>query len=378
MERLINTVQPYAWGSRTAIAALQGREPGGRPEAELWMGAHPSAPSRVSGETLLARIDADPEGALGRATVARFGPRLPFLFKVLAADEPLSLQAHPSIADAEAGFAREDAAGIARDAPNRNYRDQNHKPELLCALGPFVALCGFRDPGETRAFFAALGAPGLRALALDDLKQTLRAIMTTDVSALVAEAGAACARLRGGRFALEAEWGARLAEKHPGDAGVIGALLLNLVVLDAGEAIYLPAGNLHAYLHGVGVELMANSDNVLRGGMTPKHVDVDELMRVLDFRAGPVAKVLPVERGPLEVWETAAEEFELARARVAGAARVPVRAPIIALCTEGALSADDGRSREELRAGDSVFVPGSATTLALEGQGTVYLATSVV
>ncbi len=378
MERLVNTVQPYAWGSTTAIAALQGRPPAATKEAELWMGAHPSAPSRVHGSTLLARIAEAPERALGTAALRRFGPRLPFLFKILAAEEPLSLQAHPSIAQAEAGYEREDRAGIARDAPNRNYRDRNHKPELLCALGPFVALCGFRDIAATRALFEALAVPGLQALDLGDLRETFRTIMTTDVSALVFEVSAACEKLTGGPFALEAEWGARLGQKHPGDAGVLGALMLNLVVLAEGEAIYLPAGNLHAYLHGVGVEIMANSDNVLRGGMTPKHVDVEELMRVLDFRAGPVAKVLPTRRGPLEVWETAAAEFELARARVSGEARVDVRAPIIALCTEGSLEADDGASREPLRAGDSVFVPGSAATLTLRGDGTAYLATAVV
>lgn len=376
MERLVNTIKPYAWGSRVAIAALQGRPPSREPEAELWMGAHPSSPSRIGDETLLARIERDPENALGTATVRRFGKKLPYLFKVLAAEEPLSLQAHPSVAQAEEGADREDAAGIPLDAAHRNYRDRNHKPELLCALGPFVALCGFRAVEQTRAFFSTLGVPGLLALDLDDLRGTFRTIMTADVSSLVADAAAACAHVTSGPFAREAEWGARLAAKYPGDAGVIGALLLNLVFLAEGEAIYLPAGNLHAYLHGAGVEIMANSDNVLRGGMTPKHVDVDELLRVLDFRAGPVAKVLPTRRGDLEVWETEAVEFELARAR--GRAEIAIRAPLIALCTDGELVADDGVSRETLRQGDSVFVAGSTERLTLDGHGTAYLATAVV
>jgi mannose-6-phosphate isomerase len=375
MERLVNTIRPYAWGSRTAIAALQGRPPSEGPEAELWMGAHPSAPSQLGDETLLARIERDPERSLGAACLQRFGLRLPYLFKVLAADEPLSLQAHPSIEQAEAGFAREERASVPRDAEHRNYRDRNHKPELLCALGPFVALCGFRAVEQTRAFFTTLAVPGLLALDLDDLRGTFRTIMTTDVSALVGEAAAACARVTSGPFAREAEWGARLAAKYPGDRGVIGALLLNLVFLSEGEAIYLPAGNLHAYLHGVGVEIMASSDNVLRGGMTPKHVDVDELMRVLDFTPMSVAKVHPTRRGALDVWLTPAEEFELARAR--GNAEMKVHAPLIVLCTEGSLRADDGITSETLTRGDSVFVPGSAERLRLEGDGTAYVASAV-
>lgn len=376
MDRLTNVIQGYAWGSRTALATLTGRPASAQPEAELWMGAHPSAPSRVGATTLLEKIAAAPARELGEASLKTFGPRLPFLLKVLAAAEPLSLQAHPSIEQAERGFDREDAAGVPRDAAHRNYRDRNHKPELICALSDFVALCGFRDVRETRAFFEELAVPGLLAFDLTDLPGTFRAIMTRDVSALVSEVAAACARITSGRFAREALWGAKLAEKYPGDRGVLGALLLNLMFLAEGEAIYLPAGNLHAYLNGVGVEIMASSDNVLRGGMTPKHVDVDELMSVLDFRAGPVAKVAVERRGPLEVWPTAAREFELARARIAGHIEVPIHAPTIVLSTSGSIVADDGEGRESLGSGESAFVRGSARSLSLEGTGTVFLATA--
>lgn len=380
MDRLENVVQPYAWGSRTAIAALRGAAPSAAPEAELWMGAHPSAPSRVGSLTLLDLITEDPERQLGSGCVEAFGPRLPFLLKVLAADEPLSLQAHPSIQQAEAGYDREDAAGVPRNATHRNYRDRNHKPELLCALGPFDALCGFRDPGQTRAFFDALGVSGLKALIAHPLDETFRTLMRMDARALVAETAAACARYSG-TFSREAAWGVRLAERHQGDPGVIGALLLNLVHLDEGEAIYLPAGNLHAYLGGVGVEIMANSDNVLRGGLTPKHVDVDELLSVLDFRAGPVERVAPVRRSALDVWETPAREFELARAIVTGSEgtlEVPVRAATIVLCTRGSVLATDDDGSATLASGDSAFVRGSTTRLTLHGNGTVFLATAVV
>jgi mannose-6-phosphate isomerase len=373
MQRLENVVQSYAWGSRTAIAELRGQPPASKPEAELWMGAHPSAPSRVSGTSLLDLIIGDPEAMLGARSVAAFGDRLPFLFKVLAADDPLSLQAHPTVAQAQEGFAREEAAGIPRDAAHRNYRDHNHKPELLCALGPFDALCGFREISATRRLFQELQL----ALELESVRDTFSAVMRRDVRALVAAVGAACEHYSGTEFQRECAWVARLAEKHPGDGGVIGALMLNLVHLEEGEAIYLPAGNLHAYLHGVGVEIMANSDNVLRGGMTPKHVDVDELIRVLDFRDGPIEKVVPQRRGNLDVWETPAREFELSRARLDGEIVVPVHAATIVLCTEGSLVVRDDEGASTLARGDAGFVRGSSGSLALLGTGTAFLATSL-
>lgn len=339
------------------------------------MGAHPSAPSRVGRATLLDVIARDPEATLGSASVRTFGARLPYLFKVLAAEEPLSLQAHPSITQAELGFDREDAAGIPRDAAHRNYRDRNHKPELLCALGPFDALCGFRDLAATRALFDSLAVPALRSLIAKELPLAFRDLMRMDATALVRDTAAACAR-HSGPFAAECAWTVRLAAKHPADPGVIGALLLNLVHLEEGEAIYLPAGNLHAYLHGIGVEIMANSDNVLRGGMTPKHVDVDELLAVLDFRTGPVETIRPGRRGALDVWETPAREFELARAIVTERVEVPVRAATIVLCTRGSVVASDEDGSETLSAGDSAFVSGSCTQVELAGEGTAYLATA--
>jgi len=385
MERLQNVIQPYAWGSRTAIAELCGAPtPSARPEAELWMGAHPVAPSRMlDGSSLLERIERAPEAELGAATLRAFGPRLPFLLKILAAEQPLSLQAHPSIAQAEEGFDREDRAGIPRDAPHRNYRDRNHKPELICALSPFVALCGFRAIEATRALFELLAVPGLSELALRlvDMRDAFAWLMTLERTArerLVGDTIAACVRLRdaGSVFSDECSWAARIGAMYPGDAGVIGALLLNLLHLQPGEAIYLPAGNLHAYLHGVGVEVMASSDNVLRGGLTPKHVDVGELLRVLDFRASPIAKALPIRVGDVEVWKTPAREFELSRVHVgASKATIEVRAPVIAICTEGTVSIADDRNTETLGRGESVFVPGSMSELALSGHGTAYLAT---
>ncbi len=393
MELLENVVQPYAWGSRTAIAALQGRPtPSTSPEAELWMGAHPSAPSRVagSGRRLTERIESDPEATLGAAVASAFGPTLPFLLKVLAADQPLSLQAHPSLAQAREGFDLEEARGVPRSAPHRNYKDRNHKPELLCALTPFDALCGFRAAADLLALLDALAVP-----ALDPLQQIvasapdaggIRAAFTW-LTTRPAEARAplvratvdGCARLRdhGSPWADACAWSARLAALHPDDVGVVSALMLNLVHLAPGEAIYLPAGNLHAYLSGVGIEIMANSDNVLRGGLTPKHVDVDELLRVLVFRSIDVPLVRPERAADGEEWwPTPAREFRLSRIRLDGPAfEARVSGPEIVLCTEGAVTVEDRDGEVELARGASAFVPARAAAWRARGAGTLFRAT---
>ncbi len=302
MELLRGAIRTYAWGSRTAIADFTGRSvPTAHPEAELWLGAHPADPAWVQtpdGErTLLDLVKSDPEGQLGPAVRARFGDALPFLVKILAADEPLSLQAHPSAEQAVEGYAREDRLGLPLSSPERNYRDRSHKPEILVALQPFEALAGFRPAARTVALLRALAVsdldPYVNLLSDQSDADGLRALFTTwitlpqpDLDVLVpAVLDGAINYLRSEdtEFAAVARTVLELGERYPGDAGVLAALLLNRVHLQPGEAIYLPAGNLHTYLHGVGLEVMANSDNVLRGGMTPKHVDVPELLRVLNF-----------------------------------------------------------------------------------------------
>lgn len=384
MDLLENVVQPYAWGSRTSIAELRGRPtPSPAPEAELWMGAHAGAPSISVRDgdrcTLGERIARAPEAELGRRVVGTLGRELPFLLKILAAEQPLSLQAHPTLEQARAGFAAEEASGVPRNAPHRNYKDANHKPELICALSPFDALCGFRALDDTRALFAELGT-------LDELSERLRDglrdafgwLMGLDrarQTAMVDATLAACARAPCPRFARERAWALRLGEAYPGDVGVIGALLLNLLRLEPGEAIYLPAGNLHAYLQGVGVEIMASSDNVLRGGLTPKHVDVPELLRVLDFQDGPVSKVLPARDGALETWRTPAREFTLSRVTLDGGSwSSAIDAATIAICTAGELVARDAVSERPIARGESVFVPASSARLELNGRGAVFLA----
>lgn len=423
---------PYAWGSRTAIAALQGRPtPSDGPEAELWMGAHPVAPSRIAlrgplapgrdrddedrevedAERSLADVvAADPEGELGAITVRELGPRLPFLLKVLAAAEPLSLQAHPTAERARAGFDEEERRGVPRGAPDRNYKDRSHKPELLCALTPFDALSGFRPVDELLRLFDALDvtelAPALAPLRASPdargLAETFRALMTRPpgasaaaVSATVAACVTRSSELERAGFGVARTLAPRLARSYPGDVGVMSALLLEQVHLEPGEAIYLGAGNLHAYLEGTGVEIMASSDNVLRGGLTRKHVDVPELLRVLDFtpRSGPTpilrARPLPSsgheDEGRELVYDTPAREFRLSRLEVAPPRSLTrqVAGPEILLVTEGSVLAAEGSGIEpgargpvELGKGDAVFVPARTAAYTLEGRGTIFRATT--
>ncbi len=395
MYRLDNRVQEYAWGSRTAIPELLGRpSPAPRPQAELWLGAHPTAPSSalVDGEwqSLLEVIARAPNDELGTPVVAKFGPALPFLFKVLAAETPLSLQAHPDREQARAGFAAEEALGLAIDAPRRNYKDQNHKPELLCALGRFEMLSGFRRAADTARLLRALDvdtlAEAARSLETEPSAEGLRALSSflyatsdLDRSALVAAVVDASRRHveARGEFARECAWAVRISELYPGDVGVIVALLLNLVVLEEGQAVYLSAGNLHAYLNGVGIEIMANSDNVIRGGLTPKHVDVGELLRVLTFADGPMDLVAPRGDGTERVYETPASEFCLSRIELR---RSDFRAderhgPDILLCTEGIVKVAARGASLSLEKGTSVFVPARDGSYEARGEGTLFRAT---
>jgi mannose-6-phosphate isomerase len=390
VDRLECTMMPYAWGSRTAMAELMGRHsPSSAPEAELWMGAHPMAPSLLSrngqkkglGEVIAQSATSE----LGAEVESAYGPRLPFLVKLLAAGQPLSLQAHPNAEQAKQGFAEEDRRGIPRDAANRSYKDTSHKPELLCALVPVEALCGFRRVSETLRLFDELAVRELEPVltplrnvpGAEGLRTIFRTLMTMrhDEGARVVAATIAACRtaLDAGdtRFRREYEWATKLAALHPGDIGVVSALLSNLIQLAPGEALYLGAGNLHAYLSGFGVEVMASSDNVLRGGLTKKHVDVPELMHVLDFAEGPVQ---PIRARALDaherVWDTPAREFRLSRIDLepgAGAVTRAARGPEILLCTKGivAVAPADGSPEVVLEPGSSAFVPAATGSYAL-------------
>ncbi|MGW3957427.1 mannose-6-phosphate isomerase, class I [Streptomyces sp. NPDC004752] len=380
MDRLDNTIRPYAWGSATAIPKLLGVEPTGEPQAEMWMGAHPGAPSRTGRGTLVDLIDADPKRELGPETVAKFGPHLPFLLKILAAGAPLSLQVHPDLEQARQGYADEERRGIPVNAPHRTYRDANHKPELICALTEFDGLCGFRDPLRAADLLDGLGVDSLKPYVdllhahPEDaaLREVLTAILTADPDEMahtVAQAATACARL-GGDYAPYAG----IAHHYTGDPGVIAAMLLHHVRLQPGEALFLGAGIPHAYLSGLGVEIMANSDNVLRCGLTPKHVDVPELLRIVRFEPGDPGVLRP-EASPHgeEVYETPIDEFRLSRYVLpAGGSTYDLTLPTpqILLCTAGSVRAGE----HELTPGQSVFVP-PAEKAEASGTGTLFRAT---
>lgn len=261
MQRVVGVAQHYDWGDHEFIPAWLGVEPDGRPWAELWFGTHPGAPSPLADGGMLT----DTTG------------HLPYLVKILAAAEPLSLQLHPPAHVAAAGCAREEAAGIAIDDPRRVYRDPYAKPEILCALTRFEALCGFRDPAASVALLRRIGAHQLAEhLDRHGLRDTVEGLYRGKIdpeTTLAAIADSQRDRRR---------WLSSLQARYPGDASVVVALLLNHVMLEPGEAIYLGPGNLHAYLHGAGIEVMGSSDNVVRGGLTSKHVDVDTLLELLD------------------------------------------------------------------------------------------------
>ena len=388
MNRLINVIRPYPWGSRTALPELLGTAPTGEPQAELWMGAHPGEPSAVDRgngpQFLNDLIAADPEGELGAETVRRFGPTLSFLLKIEAVGAPLSLQVHPDLAQARAGFAAEEARGIPLDAPHRNYKDANHKPELICALNEFTGLCGFRDPAATARLLATLDVPYLAPLARtlrelperDALREVLTTVLTTAPANIAeavrqtAEALDRVAKEPADSTGLPASLHAFLSDyadvcrAYPEDPGAIAALLLNDVRLQPGEALYLGAGVPHAYLNGLGVEILANSDNVLRSGLTPKHVDIPELLSVVDFSSREPGVIRPVgvpDTDGEELYPAPIDEFRLSRFTLGGASpqarRIPAATPQILLCTEGTavLTAPDG-STITLHQGESAFV----------------------
>jgi mannose-6-phosphate isomerase len=416
---LSNTTRDYAWGSTTAIAELLGREPSGGPEAELWLGAHDGSPTRiddpasVGGATTLAEwIRADPAATLGPLADGLRpgdGPGLPFLLKVLAAGGPLSLQAHPDLHRARRGFRDEEARGVPIGAAHRNYKDPLHKPELVYALSDeFHALCGFRPLVEVREVFTLLLT--LDASGPDSDPSVIRAVLSRltgseadvlrDVFAWLMGGGSAVRRLvdrvtllaslasdrQCRQFSTEMRTVRELAEAYPGDAGIVTSLLLNRVTLRRGEALYLPAGNIHAYLHGLGIELMAASDNVLRGGLTPKHVDVPELLDVLEFQALPVPYLEPEHAAPgVELYRPDVPDFLLARVVPAtrddaegdaGASVVAVDGPAIVLCTSGAVTIRGEASSTTLRRGDAVFVTPDEGRLVVTGEGEAFLATT--
>ncbi|MDF9278408.1 mannose-6-phosphate isomerase, class I [Arthrobacter sp. EH-1B-1] len=396
MYQLDNPLRPYTWGSTTAIAELLGRTPSGGPEAELWIGAHPDSPSTVlghgdTGTSLDALIDSDTDRTLGAPTREAFGDRLPFLMKVLAAAAPLSLQVHPSPEQAQEGFDRENAASVPQDAPHRNYRDAFSKPELIFALTDFDALCGFRAPTEAARIFTGLvdllekqqgSAPAILSAVVADLgipdeaaalREAFTRLLTggaetrTAVERVVEALDKGLPDSADPLVAAAAATVLQLNGHHESDPGVLVALLLNRVTLQPGQALYLPAGNVHAYLEGLGIEVMASSDNVLRGGLTTKHVDTGELLKTVEF--APLAlPLLDPESTPLgqELYCPPFDEFQLQRLELpvsfgddAASADIPIaqNGPTVVLVVSGTVVLDSPKGDLILHRGQSAFIP---------------------
>lgn len=382
---LSNVPRSYGWGSRDAISRLQGRPPSTMPEAELWFGDHPGAPATVedgTGRTLDAWI-ADEGEARGIT-----GP-LPFLLKLLAADSPLSIQAHPTLDQARVGYDREEASSVPRDAPHRNYRDANHKPEVIVAIdGDFEALAGFRPADEIVELLDDMGVddPDVarlrRGLRHDDARSAIasfvRASLAGEVAGAAALIAAVCSPGRS-RFADDFAAIRRVEKAYPGDPGVVVALLMNRIVLAEGEALFVPAGVPHAYLRGLGVEIMAASDNVLRGGLTPKHVDVPELLSVLDTRPGRVALLAPEAVAPgVEIFAPPVSDFALVRVRrpegTEGETSVELLGAAIALATNGTSTIVGSAGAVTLAPGEACLITPDEGRVRITGVGEVFLA----
>ena len=382
MQKLINSVQNYAWGSKTALTDLYGiANPNNLPMAELWMGAHPKSSSKIEDASGQARslrdvIDADKAAQLGDKVAQRFG-ELPFLFKVLCADQPLSIQVHPNKQASEIGFAKENAAGIPLDAAERNYKDPNHKPELVFALTPFLAMNAFREFSEIISLLQPVaGANNAIAHFLENPNaEALSQLFASLLNMQGEEKSHALAVLKA---ALESQQGEPwetirlIAQFYPDDSGLFSPLLLNVVKLNPGEAMFLFAETPHAYLQGVALEVMANSDNVLRAGLTPKYIDIPELVANVKFVAKPAAELLtqPVKNGaeldfPIPVEDFAFSLHDLSQTETT----IAQESAAILFCVEGEATLHKGEQRLVLKPGESAFVAANESPVSVSGTG---------
>ncbi len=391
---LKNPTQEYAWGSTTFIPQLTGEiDSADKPQAELWMGTHPNAPSQVlwGGQwiSLAKLIQKNPEGILGKAVAEKFSNKLPFLFKVLATAKPLSIQAHPNQNQAREGFTRENRLKIPLTAPHRNYKDQNHKPELICALTPFWALKGLRKIEDILEFVDRIASPTLEQELVklreqshgERLKSFFSTLLTLEErqkSKIVAEVIVNSQKYSDADPAFE--WMIKLNREYPDDIGVLSPIFLNLVGLQQGEAMFIPAGELHAYLEGAGIELMANSDNVLRGGLTAKHTDAPDLLRILNFTYTKVEILRPTDKENGErIYPTAAEEFVLSVISLREGHPFKSsrnRSVEMMICIDGEAQVTDLSRGDILRLtkGISIIVPATVHQYEIEGKATIYKA----
>jgi mannose-6-phosphate isomerase len=384
MQKMTNAVQNYAWGSVDALTQHYGiANPSGKPMAELWMGAHPKSSSQITSANGALRslrdvIDEDQPGQLGAKVAQRFG-ELPFLFKVLCADQPLSIQVHPSKSAAEAGFAKENAAGIALDAAERNYKDPNHKPELVFALTPFLAMNGFRELDDIVSLLQPIA--GAHHDIATFLQQPDTAHLATLFASLLAMSGKQKTLALGVlKAALNNQQGEPwdtlrfIAGFYPEDNGLFSPLLLNVVKLAPGEAMFLYAETPHAYLNGVALEVMANSDNVLRAGLTPKFIDIPELLANLQFRPQPASGLLtqPEKRGSELFFPIPVEDFAFSLHDLSASAQpLAQNSAAIVFCVAGEATLEKQGQQVVLQPGESCFIAAFESPVQVSGTGRV-------
>ena len=390
--KLKNKIQEYDWGSKIAIPSMLGLPvPSEKPMAEMWMGAHPKASSEieVNGKwvPLTQVISEDPVPILGKTVAEKFSKELPFLFKVIAASKPLSVQAHPNKKQAIEGFDKENKLQVPLDSPERNYKDRNHKPEVLCAIAKFEALKGFREIGQIisllkRVVPLSLGKE-LTFLRKNPDSHGLKKFYSSIMKMQQEEKEKVFEELLDNSkkyMDLDPAYSLviRLNALFPLDIGIFSPLLLNRIVLNPGEAIYLPPGELHAYVEGVGVEVMANSDNVLRGGLTHKHVDIEELLNILNFSWEPVQVITPRNTGQSEaVYPVPAEEFVLSVINIDNKTNFlsqENRAVEIMIIIDGEVEIKNLHENKgiRLKKGESVLIPSAMPQYCLSGNATIY------
>ncbi|KAA9001861.1 mannose-6-phosphate isomerase [Affinibrenneria salicis] len=384
MQKMLNGIQHYAWGSKTALTDMYGIDnPQNLPMAELWMGAHPKSSSRVvdaQGNTVSLRdaIGQDIVASLGENIARRFG-ELPFLFKVLCAEQPLSIQVHPSKSAAEAGYAKENAAGIALDDAQRNYKDANHKPELVFALTPFQAMNGFRELHEIAALLQPVA--GAHAAIPSFLLQPDTRSLATLFSSLLSMEGEQKSRAIGvlkaalnGRQGEPWETIRTLTRYYPDDGGLFSPLLLNVITLQPGEAMFLYAETPHAYLRGVGLEVMANSDNVLRAGLTPKYIDIPELLANVKFAEKPLSQLLtvPERRGNALRFPIPVDDFAFSLHMLSAQPEtLSQQSAAIIFCVDGEAQLTSQGSAIRLQPGESCFIAAADSPVQVSGRGRI-------
>lgn len=384
MQKLINTIQNYAWGSTKALTELYGiSNPEHHPMAELWMGAHPKSSSQVRDQqnqlqSLRDIINADKSALLGDQVAQRFN-ELPFLFKVLCAECPLSIQVHPDIAAAQAGYARENALGIPLDSPQRNYKDANHKPELVYALTPFLAMNGFREFTDMVQTLRPLTSahPSIARFIQQPDETRLRSLFTQLLAMQGEEKKQALSCLKAAQKTQQgAAWQAIefIAKHFPKDSGLFAPLLLNVITLEPGQAMFLFAQTPHAYLHGVALEIMANSDNVLRAGLTPKHIDIDELIANVKFTGKPLNTLLtqPVTHCNETYFPIPVDDFAFSLHDISGnGCQISQDSAAILFCIFGNIQVNCYHQQLTLLPGESVFISASDPAVHLTGNGRI-------